>query len=90
MREIKRNLIEIEKHLELDPNFSIEKMKFNVPSDKFNVVMIGDSLEDPVPRLLSLNQNSQMLSIDNYRDFKRHFKVWAESENPHDDRMTDE
>ena len=58
MREIKRNLVEVEKHLELDPNFSIEKMKFNVPSDKFNIVIIGDSLNDPVPKLLSLKKNS--------------------------------
>ena len=70
-------MLEVEKILDVAPQYSIQQLALTVPSEKFNVVLLGDSTDNSAQMLLGLQKSSTILSYDESAAKKKNvFKVW--------------
>ena len=89
LKLIKEEILKVEKHLDLNPDFSIGKVDFKVPSDKFNIMVLSEQMKEAVPRILGLKKNTRMLSIEELPKYPKHFVVWEQCENPERERVSE-
>ena len=83
---INQDLLEVEKILEVPEQYSVKKFKPDrLPSQKYNVIILGDDTENSAKSILGLNEYSTILAYEDIKNQSKVFQVWEQHENPQKD-----